>query len=109
MSDKRKQKEVKRAARKKAAQKRHERVVRDAQGRAHLAIVRDASGAPLRLALTAPLFNEEWQNGVALAAASTAHGLFSEERSLGGAVAVLGMLWGRQRRFSMKTLSGSGA
>jgi hypothetical protein len=28
---------------------------------------------------------------------------------LGGTVAVLGVLWGRQRRFSMKTLSGSGA
>jgi len=28
---------------------------------------------------------------------------------LGGAAAVLGVLWGRQRRFSMKTLSGSGA
>jgi len=26
---------------------------------------------------------------------------------LGGTVAVLGVLWGRQRRFSMKTLSGS--
>ena len=28
---------------------------------------------------------------------------------LGGTAAVLGMLWGRQRIFSMKTLSGSGA
>ncbi|HEY7041764.1 MAG TPA: hypothetical protein VID28_23040 [Methylomirabilota bacterium] len=28
---------------------------------------------------------------------------------LGGTVAILGVLWGRQRRFSMKTLSGSGA
>ncbi|HEX7217153.1 MAG TPA: hypothetical protein VF578_23285 [Methylomirabilota bacterium] len=28
---------------------------------------------------------------------------------LGGTVAVLGVLWGRQRRFSMKTLSGSRA
>jgi hypothetical protein len=28
---------------------------------------------------------------------------------LGGVAAVLGVLWGRQRRFSMKTLSGSGA
>jgi hypothetical protein len=28
---------------------------------------------------------------------------------VGGAVAILGVVWGRQRRFSMKTLSGSGA
>jgi hypothetical protein len=88
VSDKRKQKEAKRAARKKAAQTRQERVVRDGQGRAHLAIVRDATGVPVRLALSAPLFNEEWQNGVALAAASTAHGLMSERRTLGQAVAV---------------------
>ncbi len=58
MSDKRKQKEAKRAVRKKAAQKRQERVVRDGQGRAHLTIVRDASGAPVRLVLSAPLFDE---------------------------------------------------
>ncbi len=88
MSDKRKQKEAKRAARKKAAQKRQERVVRDGQGRAHLTIVRDASGAPVRLVLSAPLFDEEWQNGVALATASTAHGLLSERRTQGQAVAV---------------------
>jgi hypothetical protein len=28
---------------------------------------------------------------------------------VGSAVAILGVVWGRQRRFSMKTLSGSGA
>jgi hypothetical protein len=88
VSDKRKQKEAKRAARKDAERKRQARVVRDARGRAHLSIVRDESGAPVRLKLERSLFREEWQNGVALAAASTAHGLLCAGRTLQQAVAV---------------------
>ena len=54
-------------------------IERDARGRIHLIIRRDAAGAPEGLELSAPLFAEQWQNTLALSAASTAYGL------LGGA------------------------
>jgi Fe-S-cluster containining protein len=52
-------------------------VRRDAQGRAHLVIHHDEQGVPLRLVLSRPLFNQAWQNQVALSAADTAHGLLA--------------------------------
>lgn len=57
-------------------------VRRDAQGRAHLVVHRDKQGRVRKLALAQPLFEEPWQNDVAVAAASTAQGLLSESRTL---------------------------
>src|SRR5690606_20064823 len=48
---------------------------RDGDGRVHLIVRRDASGAPQALELSAPLFAEEWQNSLATSAASTAYGI----------------------------------
>ena len=48
-------------------------VRRDAQGRAHLVIQRDEYGTPLGVAFDAPLFQEPWQNELALATAATTH------------------------------------
>jgi hypothetical protein len=47
---------------------------RDARGRAHLKILRDERGLPKRLVLSEPIFEDAWQNEVAVAAAATAHG-----------------------------------
>jgi len=55
---------------------------RDAQGRTHLVVERDASGRTLRVGLARPLFNEAWQNQVAAAAASTADGTLAEARTV---------------------------
>ena len=48
-------------------------VRRDAQGRAHLVIQRDEYGTPLGLAFDRPLFQEPWQNELALTTAATTH------------------------------------
>ena len=61
MSDKRKRKEAKRAARKDAASRKPTRVVRDEHGHAHLSVVQDALGNPVRLTLSRPLFTEDFQ------------------------------------------------
>jgi hypothetical protein len=45
-------------------------------------IHRDARGKTLRLSLSRPLFNDQWQNDVAIAAASTAHGFLTEGHTL---------------------------
>lgn len=55
---------------------------RDTQGRTHLRIFRDQRGRAQKLTLTRPLFETAWQNDLALAAASTAHGLLAEGRTL---------------------------
>jgi hypothetical protein len=81
MSEKRKEKEARRAARKDAAKKRQARVHRDAQGRTHLVIHRDALGRVNGLTLSRPLFNDSWQNDVAIAAANTAHELLHDGRT----------------------------
>ena len=46
-------------------------VRRDAQGRAHLVVHRDDLGRAQGLSLSEPLFNDQWQNEVAVAAANT--------------------------------------
>jgi hypothetical protein len=79
VSERRKKKETRRAARKDAARsKRESRVHRDAQGRAHLLVHRDAHGRPDGLQLSRPLFNDAWQNDVALGAANTAHAFLAD-------------------------------
>jgi len=79
MSEKRKEKEARRAARKDAAKRRQARVHRDAHGRTHLVIVRDSLGRINGMTLSRPLFNDNWQNEVAIAAASTAHELLNDD------------------------------
>jgi Fe-S-cluster containining protein len=59
---------------------------RDAQGRTHLVVHRDAQGRVQRLTLAQPLFNDAWQNDIAVAAASTAHGIMSQGRTPENAV-----------------------
>jgi hypothetical protein len=87
VSEKRKRKEAKRALRKDATKsKRPGRVHRDPRGRAHLVLHRDSRGATVRLALSRPLFDEQWQNDLATAAATTAHGVLSERRTLASVV-----------------------
>lgn len=73
---------------KKRKPKREGPVRRDAEGRAHLVIQRDGYGRPVGLALSQALFNEQWQNDVAVAAASTAHGMLAEGHTLEQAVAL---------------------
>lgn len=82
VSQKRREKEVRRAARKSAGERQHKaRVRRDAAGRAHLIVHRDALGRPERLSLARSIFAEPWQDRIATAAASTAFGLLSEGRT----------------------------
>jgi hypothetical protein len=58
------------------------RVHRDARGKAHLLVVaRDPGGGPDRVALARPLFEAEWQNQVAAAAAATAHAMLTVGRT----------------------------
>jgi len=89
VSDKRKQKAARRAARKHAARKKQlGRAYRDASGRTHLVVHRDPLGNVQGLTLAAPLFRERWQNEVATGAANTSHGMFASEASLEAAVAL---------------------
>lgn len=60
-------------------------VRRDADGRAHLVVQRDAAGRVARLGLTQPLFEQTWQNELAVAAASTAHAALAAGTSLDAA------------------------
>jgi hypothetical protein len=59
------------------------RVRRDAQGRAHLLVVRGD-----RLALARPLFEEGWQDQVAVGAAATAHDLLAAGHTFANAAAL---------------------
>jgi hypothetical protein len=63
-------------------------VRRDAQGRAHLVIQRDGFGRPVGLTLSQALFDEQWQNDVAVAAAGTAHGMLAAGHTLEVAAAL---------------------
>jgi Fe-S-cluster containining protein len=63
-------------------------VARDPNGRVHLTVQRDAATGDERVALTAPLFAEDWQNDVATAAAGTAHGVLAGAPTLERAVAL---------------------
>jgi len=74
VTDKHKKKQARRPARKDAARrKRDAGIHRDAQGKVHLLVHRDAFGRPDGLALSRPLFDERWQNDVAIGAANTTH------------------------------------
>jgi hypothetical protein len=63
-------------------------VRRDAAGRAHLIIQRDGHGREVGLALSAPLFDDAWQNDVAVAVAATAHAMLGEGHTLAQAAAL---------------------
>lgn len=63
-------------------------VERDARGRAHLVIERDADGQTVGMALSRALFEEAWQNDVALAAAGTAHATLADDYTFAGAAEV---------------------
>jgi len=63
-------------------------VRRDAQGRAHLVIQRDAHGREAGLALSQPVFNDRWQNDVAVATAATAHAMLGQGHTLEQAAAL---------------------
>jgi Fe-S-cluster containining protein len=52
---------------------------RDPGGRVHLVVHRDAATGAESVGLTAPIFQEDWQNEIAAAAASTAHGTLARE------------------------------
>jgi Fe-S-cluster containining protein len=54
---------------------------RDAAGRVHLVLRRDSAGNEF-FALSAPLFEETWQNDVAAGTANTAFGVLSDEPDL---------------------------
>ncbi|HEY7374469.1 MAG TPA: YkgJ family cysteine cluster protein [Polyangia bacterium] len=61
---------------------------RDPGGRVHLVVQRDPAGGAESVTLTAPLFQEPWQDEIAAAAASTAHGTLARETSLAAVVAL---------------------
>jgi Fe-S-cluster containining protein len=61
---------------------------RDAEGRAHLIVQRDGFGSPVGLALSQALFEEQWQNEIAVAAANTAHTMLGAGHTLERAVAL---------------------
>src|SRR5687767_11560091 len=63
-------------------------VRRDAQGRAHLVVHRDDLGRAQGLSLSAPLFNDQWQNEVAVAAANTAHAFLADGHTPAQAIAL---------------------
>lgn len=63
-------------------------IERDDRGRVHLIVRRDATGAPEGLELSAPLFSEQWQNTLALSAASTAYGILAGAPSRAKVVAI---------------------
>jgi hypothetical protein len=82
LSQKRRDKERRRAARRQAGERKPSaRTVRGLDGKRHLVVHRDALGRTRRLTLAEPLFEDAWQNGVAEAAANTAHGLLLEGRT----------------------------
>jgi Fe-S-cluster containining protein len=56
---------------------------RNAPEHVHLVVVRDASGTPQSLELSAPLFGEAWQNSLTVSAARTAYGMLADTPSLG--------------------------
>jgi hypothetical protein len=61
---------------------------RDPRGRVHLAVHRDPATGEESVGLTAPLFQEAWQNEIAAAAATTAHGTLARETTLESVVAL---------------------
>ena len=90
LSQKRRQKEARRAVRKDAQRsKQQARTRRDAQGRTHLLVVHpDRAPGAGRLSLARAIFEEAWQNQVATAAANTADGFLSEAHTVAQAAAL---------------------
>ncbi len=73
---------------KKRSSKRAGAVRRDAQGRAHLVIQRDGLGREVGLALSQSLFNDQWQDEVAVAVAATTHAMLGQGHTLAQAAAL---------------------
>ena len=73
---------------KKRSSKRAGVVQRDAQGRAHLVIQRDGHGREVGLTLSQPLFNDRWQDDVAVAVAVTTHAMLGQGHTLAQAAAL---------------------
>jgi len=63
-------------------------VRRDARGRTHLVIQRDAMGREVGLTLAAPLFEEQWQNEVVVGAAASAHAHLADGHTFDNAAAI---------------------
>ena len=61
---------------------------RDRDGRLHLSVHRDPATGAEALTLKGPVFKESWQNDLALAAASTAHGVLRGQPTVEGTVQV---------------------
>ena len=61
---------------------------RDGNGRLHLTVHRNPVSGEEALTLNEPVFKETWQNDLAVAAASTAHGILRGEPTLERAVAL---------------------
>lgn len=59
---------------------------RDRQGRTHLIVHRGPQGRIKDITLSQPLFNDGWQNDVAVAAAKTVHEFWADGRSLDKAI-----------------------
>lgn len=55
---------------------------RDGRGRLHLSVHRDPVSGEEALTLDGPVFKEKWQDDLAVAAASTAHGILRGEPTL---------------------------
>jgi Fe-S-cluster containining protein len=64
------------------------RVAREPGGRVHLTVHRDPASGAESVALTVPVFEQDWQNEIAAAAANTVHGTFAGAPSLEGAVVI---------------------
>jgi Fe-S-cluster containining protein len=69
---------------KRKAQGKPARVRRDAGGRVHLALARDPETGRELLALTSPVFEEAWQNELAVGAANTARDALGDAPSVAG-------------------------
>ncbi len=72
-----KQKRDKNTRARAAAKRDHAGIATDSEGRVHLALHRDTSGATF-VALTEAIFEEAWQNDVAAGAANTAYASFAD-------------------------------
>ena len=78
---------------------------RDGQGRLHLSVHRNPVSGEEALTLNGPVFKEAWQNDLAVAAASTAHGILRGEPTLEGTVALARNAMAATSRLSDSLLS----
>jgi len=68
------------------AERARQRTHKDAAGRLHLTLLRDPASGQEQVTLTTPVFEEDWQNEIATAAANTAHATLRGAPSLRGVV-----------------------